>query len=514
MSTPISRHPDRGRAGCRGPATLAWATLTCAALAGCVLGPDFSRPPVPAEPHYTAAAAAENVPAGAHGAPPAPAPAQQIDYGDNIAGDWWSVFHSEAIDALVKQAVADNRGLAAMQATLAQSQEFAASVSGTRYPQLTLTGGTGRQKYGNQFLGGYINLPPFAYYAIGPSVSYTLDYNGGVARGVERQYALADVTRQQLNAAYLSVTGRTVLQAIAIGSVRQQIAVVEGLLTQDRENLKLVQGAFDAGSVARIDVLSAQSQIDGDMTLLPPLRQELSRAHHALAILLGHTPATAQPDLDLDAMTLPMTLPVGIPSELAHRRPDILQAEAQLHAATSAVGIAEANLYPKIQLTANVMQQALTPHGLFDGSSVAWSVLGGFTAPLFDGGSLHAQKRAAVDALHASAAQYQQAVLDAFGQVADLLDALDHDTEQLTAQNQAQETTRSALELARASYAEGNAGILQVLDAQRAYQQSRLGCVRAMAARYADTAQLILALGGSNPDVKAVAAGTAAKPAS
>jgi NodT family efflux transporter outer membrane factor (OMF) lipoprotein len=194
-----------------------------------------------------------------------------------------------------------------------------------------------------------------------------------------------------------------------------------------------------------------------------------------------------------------MAIPVGIPSELARRRPDILQAEAQLHAATSAVGIAESNLYPKIQLTASVAQEALTPGRLVNGSATAWSMAAGFTAPLFDGGSLRAQKRAAVDALHASAANYEQIVLEAFGQVADLLDALDHDTEQVDAQKHAQDTAQDALNLARASYSEGNVGILQVLDAQRVYQQSRLGEARAAAQRYLDSAQLILALGGSNP---------------
>jgi outer membrane protein TolC len=168
-----------------------------------------------------------------------------------------------------------------------------------------------------------------------------------------------------------------------------------------------------------------------------------------------------------------------------------------LYAATAAVGIADANLYPKIQLSATLGQQTLHPEQIFDASSSAWSLISGLTAPVFDGGSLHAQKRAAVDALRASAADYQQSVLEAFAQVADMLDAIEHDAEALDAQIQAQQAARSALDLARASYAEGNAGILQVLDSQRVYQQSGLGYVKSLAQRYLDTAQLILALGGS-----------------
>ncbi len=476
------------------PAPMSALWLLAAALGGCTLGPNFSRPVPPPDTRYTAETLPGEAPQAENDT------RQHIEYGQDISGDWWSLFGSDALDRIVKDAVAGNQNLAAMTATLAQTQELALSAEGLKYPQLGLTGGAGRQKYGAELFGGFVGIPPFTYYAIGPTVSYVFDYDGGVARGIERQYALADSSRQQRNAAYLSVTGQAVMQVIAAASAREQLSVLETLVAQDRGNLKLVQNAFDEGSVARIDVLSAQSQIDSDMTLLPPLRQELARAHHALSILVGKTPAAASlPDVDLSMIALPRTLPVGIPSELAHRRPDVLQAEARLHAATSAVGIAESNLYPKIQLTGSIGQQALTGGRLFDGASTAWNLIGNVTMPLFDGGSLRAQRRAAVDALRASAANYRQTVLEAFAQVADLLEALDHDAEQLDAQIQAQGTAQSALELARASYAAGNAGILQVLDAQRVYQQSRLGYVRAIAQRYLDTTQLILALGGSSP---------------
>jgi NodT family efflux transporter outer membrane factor (OMF) lipoprotein len=470
-------------------------------LNGCMVGPNFVRPTPPEEPSYRQQ--------------PGPAPAadapgpdrQRVEAEATIAGDWWQLFHSDELDAIVKQAIEGNQNLVAMKATLGQTEELALAATGQLYPQVGITGGVGRQKYGAEFLGGFFNLPPFTYFAVGPTVSYRLDYNGGVARNVEREFAVVDSARQQFDAAYLSITGQVVMQAVANASIRQQIAMLEELVAQDRNNLKLVEGAFEAGSVARIDVLTAQSQIDSDLTLLPPLRQDLARSRHALAVLLGHTPAGGTVrEIDLEKVPLPMVLPVGLPSELAHRRPDILQAEAELHAATSAVGIAEANLYPQIQLTATLAQQARRPSELVDGSATAWSLISGVTAPLFDGGSLRAQKRAAVDALHASAARYQETVLQAFGQVADLLDALDHDGEQFEAQTLAQQTASSALDLARASYAEGNAGILQVLDAQRSYLRSRLGLARASAQRYLDTAQLILALGGSDPSAPATVA--------
>jgi NodT family efflux transporter outer membrane factor (OMF) lipoprotein len=479
---------------CATPNLRALAGLACmVAIGGCTVGPNFTRPEVPPASRYTANSL--------HGEETsADATVQHIALGREIQGNWWTLFQSNAIDGIVQQAVEHNRSLAASTATLEQAEELALAASGARYPQVGLTAGVGRQKYGDEFLGGFFNLPPFTYFAVGPTVSYTLDISGGVSRGIEQQYAMAEVARQQLDAAYLAVTGQAVMQSLAIAAARAQISTIETILAQDQDNLKLVQTAFKEGSVARIDVVSAQSQIASDMALLPPLRQDLARARHALSVVLGRVPASElPPDIDLSQITLPLEIPVSLPSELAHRRPDILAAEARLHAATSAVGVAESNLYPKIQLSATVGQQAVEAGQIFDHASTAWSLLSGLTVPLFDGGTLRAEKRAAVDAMRASAANYEQCVLEAFGQVADMLEAMDHDAEQLSAQTEAQQAAQSNLDLARASYKEGNAGILQILDAERSYQQARLGYVKAVAQRYLDTVQLFLALGGTSP---------------
>ena len=472
-------------------------------LAGCAVGPNFTRPTTPSAVRYTA----DTLRGEAESGNPA---LQHLAMGQEIADEWWTLFRSDPIDQLVKQALANNRSLEASTATLKQAQALALAEAGSRYPQVDLGAGVGRQQYGDELTGGFANIPPFTYFALGPSVSYTLDYTGGVARSVERQYALAEVARHQLDAAYLTITSQAVMQTLAIASARAQIATVETILAQDQDNLRLVQAAFDNGSAAREDILSAQSQIANDMTLLPPLRQDLAKARHALSVVLGQAPASEiPPDVDLAQITLPLEVPVSLPSELAHRRPDILAAEARLHAATSAVGVAQSNLYPKIQLSATVGQQSLKADQLFDRASNAWSIISGLTAPIFDGGTLRAEKRAAVAAMHASAADYEQTVLEAFAQVADLLEALDHDAQQVDAQAQAQRAAQSSLDLARASYKEGNAGVLLVLDSERSYQQARLGYVRAVVQRHVDTVQLFLALGGTSPS-----APTAAVPAS
>ena len=467
------------------------AVAVAAVLAGCAVGPDFKRPDPPHAEQYVAPQAATDT---------GPADRQELLLGESPANEWWHFFGSDALDQIVARALASNRRLTAEQWSLAQSQELVSAKSGGRWPEIDATAGSGRQKYGSQFLGPLPKPPPFTYFSVGATVSYSLDFTGNLTRTIEQQRALAEFQQHQVEAAQLAVTGNAVNQALEVASLRAQIGTVESLLDRDRENLKLVQVAFDAGSVSRLDVVSAQSQLASDTTLLPPLRQQLAEARHALALTLGAAPAEASlPDLDLAQLTLPAQLPVSLPSELARRRPDILSAESQLHAATAAVGVATSNLYPRINLTGSTGQQSITTGQLFDASSNVWSIASGLVAPIFDGGTLRAEKRAAVDAMRASAATYEHTVLTAFSQVADSLEALDNGAAQLSAQANAEAAARDTVAMTRQSYNEGNVGVLQVLDAERRYQQARLGYVRAQAQRYVDTAQLMLALGGAGP---------------
>jgi NodT family efflux transporter outer membrane factor (OMF) lipoprotein len=460
-----------------------------ALLAACTVGPDFQRPAAPADTAYTGEPLDHLGQAGG----------QRTRAGTDPAAGWWSGFGSPELDATMRQALAGNRSLAAAQARLAQARQTVSAAGGALYPQVSGNLGAGREKYGAQFAGPQ-TIPPFTYFSVGPSVGYVLDYNGGQRRAIEQQQALAEVQAQQAQAAYLAVSGNVVQQALSIAALRAQIAAVEQLLEEDRKNASLTQTAFDTGTVSRIDLLSAQSQLANDQTLLPPLRQQLSLARHALAILAGETPAAwSAPDFELERLQLPQDLPLSLPSELAHRRPDILAAEARVHAAVANVGVATARLYPQLTLTASMSQESTQLSHLFEKSANAWGLAAGLTGPIFDGGTLRAERRGAEAAAQAAVADYEQAVLDAFGQVADVLTALDHDAEQLAAQQKALDTAAANLELTRQSYQVGNSGVLQVLDAERLHQQARLGYVRAQAQRYQDTAQLYLALGGASP---------------
>ena len=466
--------------------------LSSAVLTACAVGPNFERPDAPAQ-------TASVVPQ---------LPDQQLQVGKPLPADWWTMFDSPALNDLVAQAFASNQDLAAAQSSVERAQELVTARTGARYPEVDLTAGSGRQKYGSQFLGPFPKPPPFTYYAFGPAVSYTLDYTGGVGRAIEQQQALAQYQQREWQAARLTVTGNVVQQAFAVAAAQAQIDALQEVLADDRRNVEMIQDANEAGSVSRLDVLTAQNQLASDETLLPALKQQLSVAQHALAVLVGKTPGEMPAlHLDLSAFELPKEVPVSLPSDWVRQRPDILAAEAQLHAATAAVGVATANLYPRVTLTASFTQQSLATNELFDHANSAWGVVSSLTAPIFDGGKLRAEKRASLAALATESARYKQVVLESFAQVADALDALQHSAEQLTAQTQAITIAQQSLALTRESYNEGNVGVLQVLDSERLYQQARLGYVRAQAQRLQDTARLFVAMGGGvDPQLTAATA--------
>ncbi len=462
-----------------------------ATLSACTLGPDFSRPTPPAADGYSAPGE-DNVESRTG----VPNP-QREALGSRISGDWWTLFRSADLDQMVRQALAGNQTLVAARATLQQAEQQVRVVGGALYPQANLSASLAREDENLATFGLPGANPVFNLYQVGPSVSYSLDLFGGTHRQVEEQAALAERSGYQLDAAYLTLTGNVVMQAITIASVRAQMRAVEDIIADDEQNLGLVQTAKAAGAANDVDTLQAESQLANDHTLLPPLRQQLAVARHKLAVLIGRAPAEwTPPDFDLQGLELPRELPVSLPSELVRQRPDILAAEADLHAASAAIGVATAEMYPSIDLTASLSQGALFPGQLWR-SAASTAIMGaGLTAPLFHGGSLEAQRDAAAHAYDASLATYKQTVLESFGQVADTLQALTHDAEQLVAQRRALDSSESSLNLVRLSYRAGNVGVIQVLDAERLVQQARLGFVRAQAQRYLDTAQLFLAMGG------------------
>ncbi len=449
--------------------------LYAAVAAGCAVGPDFVRPEPPAVQQYE-----RDAPALRAGA----APAER----------WWRAFGSTALDESVQSALADSPTLAAARATLAAAVESTSAARGALYPQLD-AGASATRGSANAARIGTTGITTL--YSLGPSASYALDLFGGTRRRIEQQQALADFQHHEVAATYLTLTGAVVAGAFNVAGAQAEISAVQELIAIDEQNLRLVQQSAAAGKATGTDVLAAEGQLANDRALLPPLRQQLDVARHAVAVLVGRAPAEwAAPDFRIEAFVLPAEVPLTMPSELVHARPDILAAESQLRAASAAVGVATAQLYPSLALTGAWSANAAGTAELFDPAGRIWSVAAGLAAPLFHGGALRAQRRAAVQAFQASLASYRATVLQAFGQVADALSALAHDAEAVAAQQAALEASRASLELTQQSYQAGQSSFIDLLDAERRYQQARVGSARAATARLQDTAGLFLALGG------------------
>jgi NodT family efflux transporter outer membrane factor (OMF) lipoprotein len=459
----------------------ALATITFALLAGCMVGPDFEKPAAPASTHYDVKAEQALV----------ATTAQRIDFDKKIDGDWWSSLGSSKLDQVMHKAIDGNLGLEAADATIAQANEAVTSVRGALSPQIDIAAQGGRQRRA-----GATGFGTSHFYAVGPRVSFDLDLFGGTRRRIEEQAALAESQRHRFDAAYLTVTGDVASQALTLASARAQIAAVESLLANDRKNLDLVETAHRYGSATQVDVATATTQLAQDETLLPPLAQQRDTAAHALSVLAGKGPADwVPPDFDLADFALPAQLPVTLPSDLAHDRPDILEAESQLHAASAAIGVATSDLYPHLNLSGS-----LTRVGPAPGLGTLWGLAAGLTAPIFNGGTLKANQRGAVDGYKAALATYQQTVVSSLGQVADVLQAINHDSEEVAAQDHALTSAKLNLTLTREGYKAGETGVLQVIDAERSYQRALIGQIQAKTAQLHDTVQLSIALGGHSDE--------------
>jgi NodT family efflux transporter outer membrane factor (OMF) lipoprotein len=465
-------------------------------LVGCTVGPNFEPPKPPPDTTYRKDNTV-TLPAGRKDE------SQRLVAGAQLREDWWALFHSPELDATVQAAIAGSPTLVEARATLTQALQVEVQAAGGLYPQLNAAAGATRQRLDFATLGippspAFPRFAEFNVFSVGPEVSYALDIWGGTRRLIEERAAQAEFQGYQMAAAYLTLTSNAVTEAITIAAIQAQIDAANDIIANDEQNLSLVQRELQAGEATEIDVESAQSQLENDRTILPPLRQQLSVARNGLSLLVGRTPARwSPPDFNLDRITLPNELPVSLPADLVHRRPDILAAEAQLHAANAAVGVAAAQLYPQITLTAFYEQVSTSVGNWFALQNNAWNLAANLTAPILHGGELTAQKRAAVAAFDATRAGYEQTVLQAFTQVATVLDALQHDGQLVDAQHRALDAAERSLKLTRDSYQGGNVGILFVLDAQRRYEQARLGYVRSVQQRYLDTVQLFAALGGS-----------------
>jgi NodT family efflux transporter outer membrane factor (OMF) lipoprotein len=480
------------RASLRG---LCAATLSTAALAACAVGPDFHAPRAPDTTHYTR----DPQPTATVAAPGAGGAAQSFAPDRDIPAEWWTLFHSSALDELMRQALKDSPTVQSAQATLLNAAEtYKANRGGLLLPQVDAQGLAERQREPGALL-GEPQLPAVIYNVFGATlnVSYRFDLFGASRRQVEGLAAQTDYERFELEAARLSLADNIVTTAVNIASLHAQITALTDIIASERQQLKVVQRQFDVGGASRADLLTQQTQVATNEAQLPALEKQLAQAQHRLAVLAGRTPDdTSVPDFNMEQLSLPEQLPLSVPAQLVRQRPDVQAAEALLHEATAQLGVATANMYPQLNLTGSVGSEALNSSDLFKSGSMVWSLAGGLTQPVFHGGELLGLKRAARASLERAAADYRQAVLAALQDVADTLRALEGDARVLQANNTAESDAREALTITKMQYQAGGVSYLALLTAQRQYQLAVQSRVQAQAARYADTAALYQALGG------------------
>ncbi len=467
--------------------------LGTAMLAGCAAGPDFKPPAPPDVQKYTAAA----LPAQTLSTPGKMGDAQRFVMQLPIGPAWWQQFGSPKLDTLVSSALRSSPTLVAARAILREAKEaYAAQAGSTLYPQVAAQLGAQRQTVTPAAQGLTGAERTFNLYNTSVGVSYNLDLSGTNRRALEALAAQADYQRFQLEGARLTLAANVVTTAITQAQLAGQIAATEKILDAQSAQLAIARQRLALGNVSEADVLPLQTQVEQTRATLMPLRNHLEQTDHLLAILVGQPPGSAATQqFTLTDFRLPAELPLRVPSELVHRRPDILASEALLHAASAQRGVAVSRLYPQLTLSANAGFQALTTASLFGPNSVVWGLAGQLAQPLFNAG-LRPTARAAAAGFDAAAANYQQTVLQALRNVADVLRAVDNDAQALQAQATADGSAQRSLELTQQQYDLGAASYLQLLIAQQQAQQTRIGLIAAQALRLADTAALYEAMGG------------------
>lgn len=458
--------------------------LSLAALSACTtVGPDFARPDASQLAGYAMA-----------GDPSGASPAT-LGATDTDAREWWKAFNSPKLDALVAQSLKGNPTLQAADAALTRVEELERAQRGDSGPSANLAGDAQRERINTAAFGieGFPS-PTINVFSIGTVLKYDLDLFGGHRRADETAVARTEAQRNRTDAAYLNLTGAVVSRAIELAALRDQLDALDKIIKVDGDTIDMIKRGIAAGGAPASAVNPAEAQLAEDQARRPAIVRKIATARHALALLAGEAPSSwAAPDLTLADLTLPDSIPVSLPSELVRKRPDILAAEADLHAATAAIGVAEAARYPNLSLDGSFILTALQPDELFKYNSSGWSIGPSITAPLFNGGSLEARQRAAVASAKEADATYRQTVLSAFAQVSDLLSALSTDQDLLSAQARARDVAAENARLASLGYENGAGSLISVIDAQRQSQRAELATIEAKALMRADMAALYVA---------------------
>jgi NodT family efflux transporter outer membrane factor (OMF) lipoprotein len=469
------------------------ALMAAGTLAGCTSGPRFKPPAAPEAIAYTATP----MPAHTDSAAGALGGSQRFVEGAEVGATWWGMLRSPKLDTLISHAFEASPSLDAAQATLRQAQErFFAQAGSNRYPQVDAGLGAQHQRFNPSALGQDAEAREFSLFSATVGVRYRLDLAGASRRALEALAARADYQRFQMEGARLTLAASIAGTAVRQAQLAAQLEATEAILRLEEEQLVIGRERLRLGAASEDDVLALQIARDQTRAGIPLQRTLLQQSGHLLATLAGRAPSDGgMPSFTMNEFTLPADVPLIVPSELVRRRPDIRAAEALMRVSNAEYGMAVAKLYPQLNLSANLGSQALTAGALFGSGSAVWSLIAQLTQPLFNP-ALPAEKRGALAAFEASAANYQSIVLESMRSMADVLRALENDAQSLAALASAEAAVQSTLESVQRQYSLGAASYLQVLTVQRQLAQMRSSLVAARAQRLVDNVALYQAMGG------------------
>ena len=461
-------------------------TLTLSACTA--FGPSRKPPKMPEPAHYSV----ESQPAQTAAADGV---AQQLATGARPVPEWWKEFGSDDLNALVDEGLRNSPSYQSAQATLkAAREQLRGQIGDNLFPKVDLEFNPTRQRS----LGIPV-LPQQTFienvFVAQAKASYTFDFFGAAfladrsLAGQVKQQAL------QLEATRRALATNIVVATINSASMAEQVAATETLVNLGEERARQIASRYKLGSASKEEMLSSEQDAANAAATVPALRAQAAAVRHAQAVLLGRSPDNAPAPMKLSDLKVPETVPVSVPSELLHQRPDILAAEAALKAAADAAGAATASMFPSLTLNASY------GHGGFDWSTftspqgVIWSVAGSVTQPLFHGGALFARRRQYQASYEAAVGQYKQTVLSAFRNVADTLVSLDEDANTLTQTQRAERAAHDTSSDTEARYKLGATPYYATLTAGQQYQNARVQVARARASRLADTAALFDSMG-------------------
>lgn len=495
------RNGSNASVPCRGACAAAAALALTFGLTGCAWGPGGQAPAMPQPAHY--------------GAQPQPAQtvaaqgvAQQFVVGAKPVPQWWTLYGSDALDALVDEGLRNSPNLAAADHSLqAARQQLRGQIGSSMLPTVDALGIAQRQRTpGVPQLG--VDKLQYDIFAGLVQVRYTFDLFGATRLNNLALTARVDMQLFQFDAARRALAANIVAAAIGAATLHAEIDTTERLVALANAQADDVAKRYALGAVSHTDLLSVQQSAAALSTNLPVLRQQLSTTRHALAVLLGRTPDAAPPDLDLASLTLPQQVPVVVQSELLKSRPDIEAADAALKAAAADVGAATAQMFPSITLSAALGQAGFSWPMLTSGAGALWTIGASLTQPIFHGGALLAQRRAALQTYDAANASYRQTVLAAFQNVADQLAALEHDAQALDSASSSARSSEGVYEETNARYRLGAVPWYAVRQSEQQWRNARLDEIRYRGSRLSDTAALFQAMG--SPPVAADAAKSSA----